>query len=232
MEFLKKVSQRKSKLIVVVISGSPLILDEVHELADAVLWTCYPGEEGGNGISDIIFGDVNPSGRLPITFPAKVEDLPPFEDYSMKGRTYRYMETPPQYPFGFGLSYTRFSYSNLILSSDSLSEGEYLTVTAAITNIGSREGEEVVQLYLTATDMPFRTPLLTLKDFTRVNLKPGETGEVSFTLTDGELILFDNEGREIRQPGLFRVFIAGAAPVARAEELGGSTPLMKEFRVL
>ena len=232
LEFLKKVSQRKSRLIVVVISGSPLILDEVHELADAVLWCCYPGEEGGNGLSDILFGDINPSGRLPITFPARLEDLPPFEDYSMKGRTYRYMEKTPQYPFGFGLSYTQFAYSRLFLSKETVGREDKLTVTAQIANTGTREGEEVVQLYLTALDRPFRTPLFSLKDFSRLSLKPGETKEISFTLGEEDLTLFDDEGKEVLQSGRFKVTLAGSAPVPRALELGGAAPLHKEFTLI
>jgi beta-glucosidase len=138
LDFLKKLREKAQKLVVVVISGSPLILDEVQEFADAVLWTCYPGEEGGNALASVLFGDVNPSGRLPITFPRSVEDLPPFEDYSMKGRTYRYMEKAPLYPFGFGLSYTEFLYTGLKADKSELGANDDLTVSVTIKKYRSR----------------------------------------------------------------------------------------------
>ncbi len=232
LDFLRKLSERKSKLIVVIISGSPLILDEVHELADAVLWTCYPGEEGGNGIADVLFGDENPSGRLPITFPVKLEDIPPFEEYAMAGRTYRYMDKAPLYPFGFGLSYTKFAYGKLTASTGTLSPGEGLTLTAEVSNRGSRAGEEVLQLYLTGVDMPFRTPLLTLTDFKRVALGPGESRKIEFRLRPEDFLLIDDGGREVRQSGTYRITLGGAAPVERSAELGGAEPVSLEVTLI
>jgi beta-glucosidase len=232
LDFLKKLSAKKSKLIVVVISGSPLILDEVHELADAVLWTCYPGEEGGSGISDILFGDENPSGRLPVTFPRSVDDIPPFEEYSMRGRTYRYMEKAPFYPFGFGLSYMDFSYGEPVCSCKNLHSGQDLTVIVPISNGGANKGGEVVQLYLTGLEMPFRTPFLTLKEFRRVELEGGETKQVEFVLKPEDFLLINDEGEEVRQPGQYRITLGGAAPVPRTVELGGARPASTEITLI
>jgi len=231
LKFIQDLSERRSKLIVVVISGSPLILNEVQELADAVIWTCYPGEEGGNALADVLFGKTNPSGRLPITFPESVEQLPPFEDYSMVGRTYRYMEKTPLYPFGFGLSYTEFSYSDIKLTSHSFHKNESIGITFNLTNSGNRDGYEIVQLYLKAIDMPFRTPLLTLKDFTSVELKAGESKSIKLTLQPEDLYLFNDQGEEVFQPGKYKVFVAGSAPVDRSVALGASKPVSAEFEL-
>ncbi|MGL1890415.1 MAG: glycoside hydrolase family 3 C-terminal domain-containing protein [Spirochaetaceae bacterium] len=230
--FLKELSKRKAKLIVVVISGSPLLLDEVQEFADVVVWTCYPGEEGGNAIADVLFGDVNPSGRLPITFPKSLEQLPAFTDYSMIGRTYRYMEKTPLYPFGFGLSFTKYSYSNIRLEKDSFSKDEKIKVTCNLENIGENDGSEIIQLYLKAIGMPFTTPLLTLKDFKRVDLNAGESKSIEFTLKPEDLLLFNDEGKEIYQPGKYQVIVSGSAPIEQSVVLGAAKPVKATFTLI
>jgi beta-glucosidase len=232
LQFLKDLSKKRTKLIVVIISGSPLILNEVQEFADAVLWTCYPGEEGGNAIADVLFGNVNPSGRLPITFPESVEQLPAFEDYSMAGRTYRYMEKTPLYPFGFGLTFTEFSYSDIKLGRDCFNKNEPVPISFTLKNCGNSDGAEIVQLYLKAKGMPFTTPLLSLKDFTRVELKAGESQLIHFELKPEDLLLFNNEGKEVFQPGKYEVIISGSVPIKQSVLLGASKPVSAEFELI
>ena len=139
IEFLKNIRSKAKKLIVVITAGSAVACPEVFEMADALIYAWYPGEQGGNALGDVIFGDVNPSGRLPVTFVKSVDDLPPFDDYSLTGRTYRYMEKEPLFPFGYGLSYTSFEYSNLKLSKNSIKAGESIEVSLTVSNSGKRQ---------------------------------------------------------------------------------------------
>ena len=221
VDYLKGLKKNNDKpLIVVLTGGSPMAIQEVHEIADAILFAWYPGEEGGNAVADIIFGDAIPSGRLPLTFPKSLDDLPAYEDYSMQGRTYRYMEKEPLYPFGFGLTYTTFKYSQPRLSSASVQEGSGVTVSVDVTNTGNREGEEVVQLYLSIQQAPVRVPLAELKAFDRVTLSPGEMRTVSFELAAGELMYVDNEGRHNPVKGKVKVVVGGASPGQRSVTLG------------
>jgi beta-glucosidase len=221
LDFLKALRKDNSKPIVAIITGgSPVNLSEVHELADAILMVWYPGEEGGNAVADIIFGDVSPSGRLPVTFPKSLDQLPAYEDYSMEGRTYRYMKKEPMYPFGYGLSYTNFEYSDLKLSSKNIKTGEKVDVKVSVTNTGGYGSEEVVQLYITDTETTVRAPLYSLKGFERINLKPGESKTVSFAVTSEMLELINDNGQSIIEPGEFKIQVGGSLPSARSEELG------------
>ncbi|MFW6212937.1 MAG: glycoside hydrolase family 3 C-terminal domain-containing protein, partial [Spirochaetota bacterium] len=149
---LKKLKATGHPLVVVLAGGSPVAIPEIHELADAIIYMWYPGEQGGAALARLIFGDVSPSGKLPVTFPASVEQLPPFEDYRMAGRTYRFMSEKPLYPFGYGLSYTKFSYSGIdapdSLAAGDLEAGKSVTVAVTITNEGHAASAEVAQLYL------------------------------------------------------------------------------------
>jgi beta-glucosidase len=220
-DFLKALRKNNTRPIVAIITGgSPINLSEVHELADAVIMVWYPGEEGGNAVGDIIFGDVSPSGRLPVTFPKSLDQLPAYEDYSMEERTYRYMEQGPMYPFGYGLSYTRFEYSDIKLSSKKIKSDETADVKVTVTNTGEYEGEDVVQLYITDLESKVRIPLYSLKGFTRVNLKPGESKTVEFTITPEMLMLVNDNGESVLESGEFNISIGGSLPCARSEELG------------
>jgi beta-glucosidase len=183
IDFLKKMRSTSEHLVAVVTAGSAVTMDEIYEIADAVVYAWYPGEQGGNALADVLFGDVSPAGRLPVTFPYSVDDLPPFEDYALKGRTYRYTEKEPMLPFGFGLSYTTFEYSNLKLSSEKIKNGESLQATVTIKNTGDVKGDEVVQLYLTDTKGSVALPKMALKDFKRISLWAGESKEITFTIT-------------------------------------------------
>ena len=197
-------------------------LAEVHELADAVLLVWYPGEEGGNAIADIIFGKASPSGRLPITFPKSLSQLPPYEDYSMKGRTYRYMQEEPMYPFGFGLSFTEFTYSDIKLASPTVKKGQSVDVEVKVTNSGNTDGDEVVQLYITNLEKGISTPLYALKGIKRLSLKAGAAEQVKFTITPEMLALINEKGEPLLQPGRYKISVAGSLPGNRSETLGSA----------
>ncbi len=160
----------------------------------------------------MLFGDYNPAGRLPVTFYKSVEQLPPFESYGMEGHTYRYFKGDPLYPFGFGLSYTRFRYDKLKLSARQVSAGHGLTVSAEVRNTGEREGDEVAQVYLShvATSVP--APIRALAGVSRLSLKPGESRRVSFTITPEQLSVIDNTGRRVVEPGEFLIMVGGKQP--------------------
>jgi beta-glucosidase len=223
IDFLKKIRGDHSKPVVAVITGgSPMNLSEVHELADAVLLVWYPGEEGGNAVADIIFGKASPSGRLPITFPKLLSQLPPYEEYSMKGRTYRYMQEEPMYPFGFGLSFTKFNYSDIKLSSPTIKKGLSVDVEVKVANTGSIDADEVVQLYITNLETGIPTPLYALKGMKRVSLKAGSSEQVRFTITPEMLTLINEKGESLQQPGSYKISIAGSLPGNRSEALGGA----------
>jgi beta-glucosidase len=232
IDFLRKIREKTTTpVIAVVTGGSPMNLTEVHELADAVLLVWYPGQEGGNAVADVVFGKISPSGRLPITFPKSLDQLPAYEDYTMKGRTYRYMEAEPMYPFGFGLSYTQFEYSNLTLSKNTIKKNEKLEAQVTLTNRGKVTSEEVVQLYLTDVKASAVTPLYALKGIQRIKLDPGKSVVVSFTITPDMLMLIDDKGNSILEPGVFTVSVGGSLPGNRSDQLGATKSLQTNFTV-
>ena len=208
---LQAVRKVNKNLIVVLENGSALSIPWIAENAAAALDIWYPGEQGGTALADLLYGKVSPSGRLPLSFPASTEDLPPFDDYEMShGRTYMYSKIPALYPFGFGLSYTRFVYSGIRRTD----EGAAVTVT----NAGEMEADEVVQLYIDSAGMPDQ-PRLRLKGFRRIRLRPGESGEVTFPLTDESFSLFDTDGNRRLFPGTYTVYISGGQPDARTQKI-------------
>ena len=221
-----KKPENKRPIVAIVTGGSPINLSEVQELADAVLLVWYPGEEGGNAVADILFGKVAPSGKLPITFPKSLAQLPPFEDYSMKGRTYKYMNVDPMYPFGFGLSYTTFSYSEIKTSSKNISKKEDVTVTVKVTNTGKVKSEEVVQLYVSDLKASVDVPNFQLNAMKRIVLEPNESKEVSFQLTPKAFEMVKNDGSKIIESGDFKIYAGGSSPMKRSFELGA--PQMAE----
>jgi beta-glucosidase len=232
IDFLKKIREGNSKPIVAVITGgSPMNLSEVHELADAVLLVWYGGEEAGNALADIVFGKVSPSGKLPITFPKSFEQLPPYEDYSMKGRTYRYMSAEPMYPFGYGLTYGKFSYSDLKLSATAIKKNQPVDVEVKVTNNGSMSADEVVQLYLTDLDSKTENPLHSLKGFQRVSLAPNSSAVVKFRLLPEMMETVNDQGVKMIDPGKFKLTIGGASPGQRAVVLGQAEGVTATFTV-
>ncbi len=231
VEFLKKIRANAKKLVVVLTGGSAIACPEVYEMADALLFAWYPGEQGGNAVGDIVFGDAVPSGRLPVTFPMSVEDLPPYEDYNMANRTYRYMEKEPLFPFGFGLSYTQFEYSDMDVSPAQPAAGQPVMVEVTVTNTGKYRGEEVVQLYLNDVAASVAVPKYALKGFQRVALWPGASERVSFTIAPDMMKIVNEKGERVLEKGDFKVFLGGSAPSQRSLALGAAKYLEGTFTV-
>lgn len=211
LNLLEAVASTGKPLVVVLMNGGPLAVGRVHEIAGAVILAGYPGEEGGNAVADVIFGDYNPAGRLPVTWYKSVEQLPPFEDYSMTGRTYRYFTGEPLYPFGYGLSYTTFSYSNLSIP-ERIEAGDNVMVSVKVTNTGPRAGDEVVQLYLTDLKASTERPIRQLEGFRRIHLKSGESMEVEFLLTPRQFSLINIRGERVIEEGYFEIVAGGKQP--------------------
>lgn len=226
IDYLRKIrGDHNNPVIAVITGGCPMNLTEVQEMADAVLFVWYPGEEGGNAVADIIFGNTSPSGRLPITFPKSLDQLPAYEDYNMQGRTYRYMTEEPMYPFGYGLSYSTFEYGAIKVSDKTIRKGENVEVSCPVTNTGNFPGEEVVQLYITDKEASVAVPLYSLKGIKRILLKPGESKEVSFEINTEMLQIIDEEGNSKLEKGEFTVYISGSLPSKRSADLGASEPV-------
>jgi beta-glucosidase len=194
-------------LVVVAMNGSPINLSWAKVHAAAILEAWYPGEVGGTAIANVLSGKTSPSGRLPLTFYRSVDDLPPFGDYSMQGRTYRYFTGTPVYPFGHGLSYTRFAYAAPLVEKD----GAGVTITAEVRNSGARAGDEVAQLYLDFPEDP-GAPRLALRGFQRVSLKPGEARQLRFALAPRDLSAVTVEGQHRVLAGRYRVTVGGGQP--------------------
>ena len=204
-------------LVVVLMNGSALSVNWASEHADAILDAWYSGEEGGTAIAQTLAGTNNPAGRLPVTFYKGVEQLPDFEDYSMKNRTYRYFEGQPLYPFGYGLSYSKFEYSNLKLSKTKLNAGDSLSVDADVKNASQRKGDEVVELYLSFPKSP-EAPIRALRAFTRVQVAVGETQHVHFTLDARDLSEVNPRGDRVVANGTYRISVAGGQPGTGASQ--------------
>jgi beta-glucosidase len=211
-ELLKEVQALGKPVVLVLLNGSAIAVNWANEHVPAILESWYPGEEGGTAIADVLFGDYNPSGRLPVTFYKSVEQLPPFTDYSMQGRTYRYFKGAPLYGFGFGLSYSKFKYSNLSFSAKGIKAGASITVSAEVQNVSDRAGEEVVQLYISDEASTVPVAIRSLAGFNRINLKPGEKRRIAFTLTPRQMSVIDDSGRRVIEPGSFMVSIGGGQP--------------------
>ena len=212
-KLLEAVMKTGKPVVTLVAAGSALRVNE----GNAILYAWYPGQAGGTAAADILLGKVSPSGRLPLTFYHSVTELPEFTDYSMKGRTYRYFVETPLYPFGYGLSYTRFVYEKAQM------QGNVLSVT--LRNAGDMDGDEVVQAYIHADDSPYKTPNPKLCAFQRVHLQAGETKTVSLQLSVDAFDVIDDYGRKVSGGNQFSLSAGGCQPDRRSAELLGSSPL-------
>jgi len=222
---LEAVTATGKPVVLVLANGSALAVNWASEHVNAILESWYAGEEGGSAIAETLSGKNNPAGRLPVTFYTGVEQLPPFEDYAMRNRTYRYFTDKPLYPFGYGLSYTTFSYSDLSLPKASIQAGDPLAAEATVTNTGTREGDEVAQLYLTFPNVP-GAPLRALRSFKRVHLKPGESRRVTFELKDRDLSMVSEAGEPIVAEGAYTLSIGGRQPNMGAATVTGTFQVM------
>jgi len=198
-------------VIVVLMNGSPVASLQAHEKAAAVLLAGYPGVEGGSAVADVICGDYNPAGRLPVTYYSSVDQLPPFEDYDMENRTYRYFSGTPLYPFGYGLSYTTFSYSDLTFP-EKIIAGNDARVSVRVTNTGKIAGDEVVQLYITDEKASTPRPIRQLEGFKRIHLNPGESRTVEFILKAEQFSMINKSDARVIEPGWFTVSAGGKQP--------------------
>ena len=208
---LKALSATGKPLVVVLTNGSALGVNWANEHANAILDAWYPGEEGGSAVADTLSGRNNPAGRLPVTFYKDVTQLPHFEDYSMKGRTYRYFEGKPLYPFGYGLSYTTFSYNGLTVPSQPVAAGKPIAAEVTVTNTGKLAGDEVAQLYLSFPNVP-GAPLRALRAFERVHLEPGTSQKVRFELKPRDLSMVTEAGEPIIAEGEYSISVGGGQP--------------------
>lgn len=231
IDYLRKLNIAGARIVLVLFGGSPIALGEAEDLVEAIIHVWYPGEEGGRAVADILFGKASPSGKLPITFPKATSQLPAFDDYRMDDRTYRYATWEPLYPFGFGLNYTTFVYSDLKLGSAALKAGSPLNVQVTLTNTGSQAGEEVVQVYLSDLEASVKVPLYNLVGFQRVALQAGESKTLNFTISSEQMMLIDDNGEQRLEAGAFRVTTGGCSPVARGMALGAPQSLSAVFNV-
>ncbi len=225
-EVMRRVKRAGVPLVFVSMSGSAVAFPWEAEEADAILQAWYGGQAAGTAVADILWGDCNPSGRLPVTFYASDDQLPPFDDYAMRGRTYRYFDGQPLYPFGFGLSYTSFEYGTPVcLTRSPRTDGE-VEIAVRVRNTGDRTGDEVVQLYVSHPDAPQPRPLRELKGVRRITLRPAEEQLVLFTLTPRDLALVDQSGLRTCRAGAVTVRVGGAQPDPKSPDGG------KECRIV
>ncbi|MCY3414917.1 MAG: glycoside hydrolase family 3 C-terminal domain-containing protein [Candidatus Heimdallarchaeota archaeon] len=224
LALLRTLSHQGKPIISVILAGSPVDLREVDQLSDAIIYAWYPGQDGGKAIAEAIFGYFSPSARLPVTFVRSNNDLPPFEDYRMKGRTYRYLETEPMFPFGFGLSYTIFRYSNLKISWKYTNNTRVLQVEVEVRNTGEVNSDEIVQYYIHLDSSGIKTPNYQLCGFKRISLKPGQNKNITYELTEDMFKVIDNDGKSIpANSGI--LYVGGSQPDSRSQELTGVLPL-------
>jgi beta-glucosidase len=225
---LKQLKTTGKPIVLVLLNGSALSVNWAGENIPAILEAWYPGQEGGTAIADVLFGNYNPAGRLPVTFYKSVDQLPAFEDYTMKGHTYRYFDDKPLYPFGYGLSYTTFQYSGLEVA-ETTSTKDTVRVKVDIMNTGDVDGDEVAQLYLKHINAPVPVPIHALQGFKRIHLKKGEQKTVEFILTPAQLSMISNDNERIVQPGIVQLFVGGQQPDAVNMEAG--IVLMHEIKI-
>jgi len=210
-ELMEAIVATGKPVVLVLMNGSALALPWAAAHVPSIVEAWYPGQAGGTAIADILFGDYNPAGRLPLTFYRSVDQLPPFDDYAMRGRTYRYFEGDPVFPFGHGLSYTTFEYSGLEVP-DRVRASEEVQVKVEVENTGPVAGEEVVQLYLTDVEASVPVPIRSLRGVQRIFLEPGERRSVTFTLEPRQLSLIDAGWERVVEPGVFEVSVGGKQP--------------------
>jgi len=220
IEYLKLLRSKAKKLIVVITGGSAISVPEIHEISDAIIYAWYPGELGGKALGDIIFGKANPSGKLPVTFVKSISDLPPYEDYNMKGRTYRYLKTEPLYPFGFGLNYSDIKLGELSVDKQVIEKGKTITFELEISNSSTVDAEEVIQVYISKKNKSRSDPNCSLKAFERVKVNAGAVEKIKITLDAKAFSQYSDEGDLALILGDHEVIFSTSAPISRSLVLG------------
>ena len=210
-KLMEEIAALGKPVVLVLLNGSALAVNWARDHVPAIVEAWYPGEAGGDAIADVLFGDYNPAGRLPVTFYRSADQLPAFTDYRMAGRTYRYFTGEPLYPFGYGLSYTTFAYRNLRLPGEARA-GTPVAVSVEVQNTGQTAGEEVVELYVKHISAAVPAPLISLEGFARVSLQPGETRVVNFTLAPRQLSTVEADGARLAEPGTLVISAGGTQP--------------------
>ena len=228
---LKAIAATGKPVVVVLCNGGPLSIPEEIPLADAVIEAWYPGEEGGAAIADIIFGNACPSGRMPVTVVKSIEDIPPFEDYNMAMRTYRYMTKEPLFPFGFGLSYTLFTYETHNMP-DQMSVGSDLSFDAVIRNVGNFDGDAVLQIYLKHLKPSVEVPNYQLVHFERQNLMKDQEKSVHITIPSRLLAVIRPDGSCLLEPDEIQLFIGDIQPDRLSEKLAGYSVKSAEIKIV
>lgn len=218
-DLIKEISAVGKPVVLVLLNGSALSINWENKNIPAILETWYPGQAAGQAIADVIFGDYNPAGRLPVTFYKSVSDLPSFEDYDMNGRTYRYFKGDVLYPFGYGLSYTTFKYADLKVRSGA-NTGDSVKLSVNVTNTGNIEGDEVVELYLSDLNAPVTVPTRSLEGFKRIHLQPRETKTVDLVVAPNAFSVIDNNNKRVILPGKFEIAVGGGQPGTISEQHG------------
>jgi len=210
-ELLKQLHALGKPVVLVILSGSAVAVPWAADNLPAIVQAWYPGQSGGDALADVLFGDYDPAGRMPVTCYRSLGDLPPFEDYQMENRTYRYFRGKALYPFGFGLSYTSFQYGNLHIEPGKAKPGEKVTLTVDVTNTGDRPGDEVVQLYVAYPDSAVPRPIKELKGFKRVHIQAGETKTLAFHLSVDQLVYYESGLGYVVEPGIVDIMLGSSS---------------------
>ncbi len=218
-ELLEAVYKTGKPIVLVLLTGSALSVTWADGNIPAIVLGWYPGAQGGDAVASMLFGEYSPAGRLPVTFYNSTEELPDFCDYSMFNRTYRYMKNEALYPFGYGLSYSKFEYDNLKLSKDKIKAGQQIEISVSVKNVGNFNSEETIQLYVQDEQASVEVPRWQLKGFKRILLNSNEQKTVEFVLQPEDMALVDNDGHYIIEKGKFKIYIGGKQPDGRSRQL-------------
>jgi len=220
-ELITAVAATGKPVVMLLVGGSAITMNNWIDKVPAIVDVWYPGEEGGHAVADVLFGDYNPAGRLPITFPVHEAQLPLVYNHKPTGRgdDYNNLSGLPLFPFGYGLSYTSFEYSDIKLSKNIINKAESTSVSVTVKNTGTRDGDEVVQLYIRDMLSSVARPVMELKGFQRMHLKAGESKTISFDIIPDMLSMLDINMKEVVEPGEFRIMIGGSSRDIRLKDL-------------
>ena len=231
-QLIETISKTGKPVILVSLNGGAIALNYAQDNINSIMYGFYPGQEGGNAVASVIFGEYNPAGRLPYTVVKDLKDLPDFEDYNMEGRTYRYIkDITPLYPFGFGLSYTHFEYSDINISGENTALEQGMDISVKIENTGNCDGEEVAQLYITRLGLDINAPVRQLVGFKRIFIPKGKSNTVNFKLTPKELAYFDENGDRIYKGGDIIISVGGSQGDKRSQELGAKSNITQTIKI-